>query len=119
MKEVQELAELYVSVWNETNPEDRCRIITKLWVPDGLHYVNAREARGHEALEARVIGSHEKNVRDGGYSFKAVNGAKMLRDVVTFGWEMISPAGAVVAIGLEFLIVDDNRRILVDYQFIQ
>jgi hypothetical protein len=43
----------------------------------------------------------------------------MLRDVVTFGWEMISPAGAVVAIGLEFLIVDDNRRILADYQFIQ
>jgi hypothetical protein len=76
MNEAQELAELYVSVWNETNPEDHRRIITELWVPDGLHYVNAREARGHEALEARVIGSHEKNVRDGGYSFKAVNGAK-------------------------------------------
>jgi hypothetical protein len=37
---------------------------------------------------------------------------------VTFNWEMISPKGDVLATGLEFLIVDDRQRILVDYQFI-
>jgi hypothetical protein len=31
---------------------------------------------------------------------------------------MISPKGEVLATGLEFLIVDDRQRILVDYQFI-
>ena len=34
--------------------------------PDGRHYVDTREACGYNALEKRITGSHEKNVRDGG-----------------------------------------------------
>ncbi|WP_158816752.1 nuclear transport factor 2 family protein [Methylocapsa sp. S129] len=119
MNEAQELADRYTAVWNETDPDRRRAAIAELWAPDGRHYVNAREARGYDALEKRIIGSHEKNVRDGGYRFRAVGNARMLRDAVTFNWEMI-PAGGdeVAAVGLEFLMVDAERRILVDYQFI-
>ena len=53
-----------------------------------------------------------------GNSFRAVMNARTLRNGVTFNWEMISATGEVLATGLEFLIVDDRQRILVDYQFI-
>jgi hypothetical protein len=60
-----------------------------------------------------------KNVRDGGHRFRAAKDARALRDVVTFHWEML-PADSeeVVATGIEFLIVDGEGRILIDYQFV-
>ena len=118
MTSAQELADRYVAVWNETGAGARRKIIHELWVPDGLHFVGAREARGYDELEARILGSHEKNVVAGGNAFRAAPNARALRNGVTFNWEMISPAGEVLATGLEFLIVDDRQKILVDYQFI-
>jgi hypothetical protein len=118
MSDSQQLADRYVAVWNETNPEARRQAIAGLWLPEGIHYVRDREARGYAALEQRIIGSHQKNVRDGGYRFRAVKNAQALRNAVTFNWEMVASDGKVAAVGLEFLIVDELGRITVDYQFI-
>lgn len=116
--DAQALADRYVAVWNETDEERRREAIAALWVPDGQHYVGAREARGYEALEERIRGSHEKNVRDDGNRFRAASNARLLHDVVTFYWEMLPADGdTVLATGLEYLSVDGEGRILVDYQF--
>ena len=117
MNEAQQLADRYVEVWCETDPERRRRAIAELWTPDGEHYVGAREVRGYDDLEQRIKGSHEKNIRDNGHRFRAVKDARALRDVVTFHWEML-PADSeqVVATGLEILLIDATGRILVDYQ---
>jgi hypothetical protein len=118
MLDPQALADRYVAVWNERDEARRRDAIAGLWVPDGQHYVGEREARGHEALEKRIRGSHEKNVRDDGNRFRAMPGARRLRNVVTFYWEML-PANAdnVLVRGLQFLILDEEGRILIDYQF--
>ena len=118
MDSAQELADRYVAVWNETDAERRRRSIADLWTPEGEHYAGAREVRGYAGLEERIRGSHEKNVRDGGYRFRAVQDAQALRDVVTFHWEM-APAESekVAASGFIFLLVDGRGRIRVDYQF--
>lgn len=115
----QALADRYVAVWNETDDERRRATIAALWVPDGQHYAGTREACGYEALEARIRGSHEKNVRDDGNRFRAASNARLLHDVVTFHWEMLpADSDAVLATGLEFLAVDEGGRILADYQFV-
>ena len=117
MPDAQTLADRYVAVWNERDAESRRNAIAALWVPDGQHYVGTREARGYEELEKRILGSYEKNVGNDGNRFRAVDDARRLHDVVTFHWEMLPADGAtVLARGLEFLIVDDAGRILVDYQ---
>jgi hypothetical protein len=119
MNDAQQFADRYAAVWNETDPTARRKAIAELWVPNGIHYVKTREARGYDALEKRIIGSHEKNVRDGGNRFRAVKNAQALRNVVTFNWEMIPAGGGeVAAVGLEFLVMDDAGRIVSDYQFI-
>jgi hypothetical protein len=42
-----------------------------------------------------------------------------LRNVVEFNWEMLPANGEqVLAVGLEVVILDDNQRIVRDYQFI-
>jgi hypothetical protein len=118
MDELQSLADRYVAVWNETDAARRRQQIAELWAPEGRHYVGTREVRGHEDLETRVRESHEKNVRDNGNRFRTADSVHGLRDVVTFHWEML-PADSETALGrgLEFLIVDEEGRILVDYMF--
>ena len=119
METAQEFAARYAAVWNEADAEARRAAIAALWRPDGVHFVKEREARGYAALEQRVIGSYEKNVRLKGNRFRVRPGAQRLRDVVTFFWEML-PAGAdtVLAVGLEFCVLDAEGRIITDYQFV-
>ena len=116
MIDAQELANRYVAVWMESDPARRREQIAALWIPEGEHFVDTREARGYEALEARVAGSHEKNVRLGGYRFRAMTNALALRDVVTFGWEMLR-GDEVVGSGFEVLLITPDGRIRTDYQF--
>ena len=117
--QAQTLADRYVSVWNQADKVIRREQIQALWAVDGAHYVKTREARGYRELEERVAGSYEKNVKANGNLFRSVADAQLLRDVVAFHWEMIAPAtGEVLATGLEFLHVDQQGKILIDYQFI-
>ena len=119
MNTAQDLAARYAAVWNETNAAARRAAVAGLWRPDGVHFVKAREARGYAALEQRIIGSYEKNVRDKGNRFRVRADAQRLRDVVIFTWEMVpADADTVLAIGLEVLVLDDEDRIITDYQFI-
>jgi len=54
MNDAQYLADRYVAVWNETDPDRRRRAIAELWTPDGRHCVDTREAHGYDALEKRI-----------------------------------------------------------------
>jgi hypothetical protein len=115
----QDLADRYVALWNEADADTRRQAIEALWTPAGRHFVKALEAVGYEALQQRVTGAHEKNVRDGGNRFRARQDVRQVRDVVTFHWEMVPVAGGeVLAVGLEILVVNDEGRILTDYQFV-
>ena len=115
----QMLADRYAAVWNEPDPTARRRAIAALWAPDGVHYVRDREYCGHQALEERVSSAYDKNVRLAGNRFRAVRNAQALRNVVEFNWEMLPASGEqVLAVGLELVILDDDQRIVRDYQFI-
>lgn len=117
--DAQQLADRYAAVWNEADPLARRAEIERLWRSDGEHFVATKEARGHAALEERVTGAYDKNVRIAGHSFRAARNAQRLRDVITFNWEMIEPAtGRVLAVGLEFLHIDADGCIVSDHQFI-
>lgn len=118
MQEAQALADRYVAVWNEADAGRRRQAIADLWASDAQHYTPTRAVRGHAELEQRVVGSYERNVRDGGNRFRPVPDARALRDVVTFHWEML-PAGSerIAASGEIVLLLDAEGRIRTDYQF--
>ena len=114
-----ELADRYVALWNLRDAGARRDAIASLWVPQGEHYVRTLQAKGYEALEQRVASSHQKNVRDNGFRFIATGDAQLLRDTVMFHWQMVPAAGGpVAALGLEFLLLAEDGRIAIDYQFI-
>jgi hypothetical protein len=132
----QSLFEHYVALWNEPDATVRRQRILKLWAKDGSQIVEppqdvrdaatalgmtaALEARGHDALDARVTRAYEEFVARDGYTFRPRGNAKRLGNIVTFGWEMIPATGGEVAgAGLEILLLDEDSRIQTDYQFIE
>jgi len=114
MLDAQALADRYVAAWSEPDAAERSRAIAALWAPDAARGEGTRKARGYGALSKLLTGSPEGN----GVRYRAAPTARLRGDVLTFRWEMtIADGETVLASGLEFLIVDDDGRILVDHPF--
>ena len=82
--EAEQLADRYLALWNEPDPERRRRVIAELWTEDGsqilqppqemreiaasagLGMAATLEARGHAELEARAATSYEQWVGSAG-----------------------------------------------------
>jgi hypothetical protein len=132
-----ELVERYVAMWNDEDPDARTAAVHELWAQDGAHilqppeemlgeakrigFINpVLEARGYDALEARVTRAHQEFVASGEFRFRPRDRAVQIGDVIKFGWEMVPAAGGnATATGLEFLLLDAQGRIRCDYQFIE
>jgi hypothetical protein len=136
-KEAEQLADRYLALWNEPDPERRRRMIAELWTEDGsqilqppqemreiaasagLGMAATLEARGHAELEARAATSYERWVGSAGLSFRRRDDVYRLHEVVKFHWEAVSPDGEVTAVGLVFLVLGADGRIRRDYVFIE
>jgi len=131
------LAERYVALWNQPDPDVRRTIIRELWVPTGEHILDppqelrqpahalgfeapTLETRGYAAIQTRAARSYQEFVAPGQYVFRPRDNAARLRNIVKFNWEMVSTAtGEVAGVGLEVLVLDDQGRITIDYQFVE
>jgi len=111
------LAQRYVEVWNEGDARRRRERIRALWAADGTTCHRLLEARGYDAIEARVAGAWEKWCRGGEHLFRAtaVTGH---HGAVKCDWVMTAqPSGDATARGLSVLRLDQGGRIEADYQF--
>ena len=131
------LADRYVALWNEADADRRRAAIADLWTEEGAHILQppqemrelaagpgigltaTLEARGHSALETRATAVYEAFSSAGDFRFQRRDDVERLADVVKFTWEMVSRAGNVAGVGLEFLILAPDGRIARDYQFIE
>jgi hypothetical protein len=131
-----ELADRYVSLWNEADPDRRRQLIAGLWAEDGEHILQAAdearkiaagpgvgasalfEARGHAQLEARAASAYEHWIASEGWSFRRRDDADQVRDVVKFHWEAVDGDGQVTGVGLNILVLAGDGRIRRDYTFV-
>jgi hypothetical protein len=136
MKDMIDIAERYLAIWNEPDADVRRRMLGELWAEDAVQILEppqeARaaaerldmsgsfESRGHGELERRVTSAHEEFIAPGGYDFIGPKDLARLQNVVKFRWEMVPKGGGEVAgAGLEILILGNDGRIRLDYQFIE
>jgi hypothetical protein len=96
MSHAEDLAQRYIHIWNETDPAGR-----------------------RAELETRVSTSHQTNVAERHYRFELAGGVEQLRDMVKFNWRMVPDGGgAIAATGLIVLLLAEDGRVRIDYQFI-
>src|ERR687896_844272 len=131
-----ELAEKYIALWNEPDPDRRRRMITELWTEDGRHILQPPQeiraiaarpglamtailkAQGCEEIEARAASVYEHWVGSEGLGFRGRDDADRLGDVVKLHWEAVAQDGTVFGVGLSFLVLAADGRIERDYTFI-
>ena len=118
MVNMMDVVDRYVAVWNEPSAGERRKRIGSLWAPDGTTCYRLLDARGHDAIEARVASSWDKWLRDGRFVFRSRPDAVCHHNVVKVNWEMVTTAGGEVeAVGLSFLVLAPDGHIRSDYQF--
>jgi hypothetical protein len=112
----QALADRYVAAWNEPDAASRSSAIAALWAPDAMGH---KGPRGYGALTTVSPAKPGNSARREGVCYRAAPTARLRGDVLTFRWEMLlADSETVLASGLEFLIVDDDGRILIDHPFV-
>src|SRR5262245_10251129 len=105
-RDANDLADRYVSLWNEADAGRRRRLVAELWTEDGVHTLQPPqelrelaertgsgltailEARGHDALGARATSAYEQFVAPGAFSFRRCDNVERVVDAVKFNWEM-------------------------------
>lgn len=136
MTETAELTEQYVAMWNEPDGEMRRRRVRELWAKSGRQVLvppqeildlarplgfpsPTLDVAGHDDLEFRATRAYEEFVAPGEYVFRARPSQGRLENVVLVRWEMVATAtGDAVGSGTDVLLLDEDERILDDYQFI-
>jgi hypothetical protein len=131
-----ELADRYVQLWNELDPDRRRELIAALWTEDGEQILQAAddarklaaspgvgtsavfEVRGHAELEVRAQSAVEHWIGEQGWSFRRRDDADRVHDVVKFHWEAVDKDGQVTGTGLNFLVLAEDGRIRRDYSFV-
>jgi hypothetical protein len=118
MSELNQLVNRYIALWHEPNVELRRQSITELWVEDGAQFTRLREIRGYQALVERVSTAYEKFVKTEGFLFRLSSDVDAHHNAVKFTWEMVPAGGGeAAAVGTIFLLLSDDGRIHLDYQF--
>jgi hypothetical protein len=116
--DVETFVQRFVNVWNEKDPGLRRLAIESPWAKDGRHYMGAHDVGGHDALEARVTASHQRNVAEGGGWFRPASAIQTLPGVVKFRWDLARRSGEeVLSAGVGFLVCDSSSKIVADYLF--
>jgi hypothetical protein len=111
------IAERYVASWNEEDPDVRHKLVEELWAENGTYYNRLFVVSGREMIETAVARAHEEYFQKG-FSFRSQNDAYGHHKGLKFGWVMVSTAtGEVDTFGQEFILLDDEGKIAVDYMF--
>jgi hypothetical protein len=111
------LVDRYMEMWNETDATARRKLVDEVWAEDGAYFNRLFVARGRDIIEAAVATAHDEYYAKG-FSFKSQNDAYGHHGGVKFGWVMITTStGEVDTFGQDFVILDGEDRITMDYQF--
>ncbi|WP_018348363.1 hypothetical protein [Longispora albida] len=110
------LADRYIASWNADDPAERRKIIDEIWAEDGTYVNRVFAVQGRDYIDFAVGRAHAEYAQKG-FSFRSQGNAYGHHNGFKFGWVMVDERGEVDTYGEDFMLVDDNGQITVDYQF--
>ncbi|MGW7449190.1 nuclear transport factor 2 family protein [Kitasatospora sp. NPDC054795] len=111
---LQQLAERYLAVWNETDPAARRKLVDEVWAEDGRYTDPLAAVTGRDAVAA-LIGAAQAQFPGLEFTLGPVDAH---HDIARFTWNL-GPAGAEpVVIGFDVLAATPDGRIGAVYGFL-
>jgi hypothetical protein len=108
MTDAARIAESYIDLWNETNPQDRKKLIASSWTEDALYVDPLMKGQGHVEIDALIDAVHE---RFPGHRFALSGAPDGHGDRVRFSWTLGVPDATPVAHGTDFGILAADGRL--------
>ncbi|MEV7776024.1 nuclear transport factor 2 family protein [Kitasatospora sp. NPDC086791] len=123
---LQQLAERYLAVWNETDPAARRKLVDEAWAEDGRYTDPLAAVVGRDAIDA-LVGAAQAQFPGLEFTLGAVDAH---HDIARFTWHL-GPAGPAngegaagaagaepVVIGFDVLVATADGRIGAVYGFL-
>ncbi len=109
MTNLQQLAEQYLAIWNETDPAARRKLIDTVWAEDGSYTDPLVAAEGRDAVDA-MIGAVQAQFTGLVFTLGAA-GVDAHHNLARFTWDL-GPAGAeALIVGFDVLVATEDGLI--------
>ena len=106
MCKLNDLADRYIAMWNETDAVRRRALIAAVWTPDGAYVDPVVQSDGHGGIDAMVKAVQE---RFPGHRFARTSDVDAHHDRVRFRWTLGPDGGAAIVEGVDFGTVAGDR----------
>ncbi|MEC3980001.1 nuclear transport factor 2 family protein [Amycolatopsis sp. H20-H5] len=107
MSDVQQIAERYIAVWNETGATARRSLIGEVFTPGARYTDPLGEVRGHDGIDQFIAGAQAQFA---GLGFSLPGAVDAHHDLARFQWHLGAPgAEEPLAIGFDVIVVEDGR----------
>lgn len=108
MSDFTQLAEQYISAWNETDPLARRALIDEIWSEDGRYIDPLAEVAGRDQIDA-VIATAQAQFA--GMTFRLVGTVDAHHDQARFTWELGPDGADAIVIGFDVAHRDADGRL--------
>jgi hypothetical protein len=108
--ELTALADRYIAIWNERDPDARRRLIAQTWADDAEYVDPLLEGRGPDGVDAMTAGLQAQFP---GLTFRRTGKVDAHHDRIRFTWDAVngdSPEPAIA--GVDFGVVTDDGRLV-------
>ncbi|MHB8689806.1 MAG: nuclear transport factor 2 family protein [Solirubrobacteraceae bacterium] len=108
MQNFEQVAERYVSLWNEADPAVRRRGISELWAEDARYVDPMVDAHGHEAIDQTIAAVQDQFP---GLRFRLVGPVDAHHNQARFTWELGPDGAEAPIVGFDVAVIGDDGRL--------
>jgi hypothetical protein len=109
------LAERYIAAWNETDADERRRVVGELWTDDGRYVDPLVDVAGTEGIAA-TIGAVQ--ARFPAFAFRLAGSVDGHHEQLRFSWELGPADGPAPIAGSDVAVTDGNGRLRMVFGFL-
>jgi hypothetical protein len=115
MPDYTDIADRYISAWNETDPATRGQLIKELWADDARYIDPLVVADGRGAIDGTIFAVQGQFP---GFVFRLAGPVDGHHDQLRFTWEL-GPAGADAPVaGFDVAVLNEDGRIQTVFGFL-
>ncbi|WP_161884114.1 nuclear transport factor 2 family protein [Deinococcus alpinitundrae] len=106
MTEVTDLADRYITIWNETDATRRRELIAQTWTEDASYLDPLMQGEGWSGIDAMIEAVQTQLPQ---HRFRRTSEVDEHHGQLRFSWEIGPQPGKPVAVGVDFATVQGDR----------
>ncbi|WP_035799954.1 nuclear transport factor 2 family protein [Kitasatospora mediocidica] len=109
MTDLQQLADRYIALWNETDPATRRKLVDDIWAEDAGYTDPLVEVVGRDAFDT-VIGAVQSQFPGLVFTLGS-GGVDTHHNIARFTWDLGPAGGEALVVGFDVLVATADGRI--------